>query len=74
MELGARNLAFLQLSTAGEECIQVEERRKEPRAWTKGGGGLASEGKGETTYFGLKNTLRAEFPHCTATNNERPGI
>ena len=31
-ELGVRNLAFLQLSTAEEECIQVEERRKEPGA------------------------------------------
>ena len=33
MELGARNLAFLQLSTAGEECIQVEEGREKEGAW-----------------------------------------
>jgi len=34
--------------------------KKEPGAWTKGEGGLKSEGRGETTYFGLKNTLRVE--------------
>ena len=33
MELGVRNLAFLQLSTAGEECIQVEEGREKEGAW-----------------------------------------
>lgn len=33
MELGVRNLAFLQLSTAGEEYIQVEEGREKEGAW-----------------------------------------
>ena len=62
MEPGVRNLAFLQLSTAGGNACRWKrgERRKEPGAWTKRGGGLESEGKGETTYFGLKNTLEAE--------------
>ena len=36
MELGARNLAFLQLSTAGEECIQVEDGEKEGRSLEPG--------------------------------------
>ena len=62
MEPGVRNLAFLQLSTAGGNACRWKrgERRKEPGAWTKRGGGLESEGKGETTHFGLKNTLRTE--------------
>ena len=49
------------------------ERRKEPGAWTKGGGGLESEGRGKTSYFGLKNTLGAE-QRGRGTSNERPGI
>lgn len=34
MELGVRNLAFLQLSTTGEECIQVEDGREKEGAWS----------------------------------------
>lgn len=34
--------------------------KKEPGARTKGGGGLKSEGRGETTYVGLKHTLGVE--------------
>ena len=62
MEPGVRKLAFLQLSTAGGNACRWKrgERRKEPGAWTKGVGGLESEGKGETTHFGLKNTLGTE--------------
>ena len=33
MEPGVRNLAFLQLSTAGEDCMQVEEGREKEGAW-----------------------------------------
>ena len=62
LELRVRKLAFLQLSTAGGNACRWKrgERRKEPGAWTKRGGGLESEGKGETTHFGLKNTLGPE--------------
>ena len=71
MELGARNLAFLQLSTAGEECIQVEDGEKEGRSLEPG---LREESdrRGVTTYFGLKNTL-GEEQRGRGTNNERPG-
>lgn len=62
MELSVRNLAFL-LSTAGEEMHAGGRGEREGRSlgpglrgrWTR-----ESEGKGETTYFGLKNTLGAE--------------
>ena len=61
MVLGVRNLAFLELSTAREGWMQVQMRtKKEPGAQTKGGEGLKSEGRGETTYVGLKHTLGVE--------------
>lgn len=38
----------------------ADEAKKEPGARTKGGEGLKSKGRGETTYVGLKHTLGVE--------------
>ena len=52
--------------------MQVEDGEREGRS-LQPGLREESDGRGDTTYFRLKTTLRAE-PRGRGTSSERPGI
>lgn len=56
MEPGVRNLAFLQLSTAEEECMQVEEGERREEAWGPGLGRRTESEEGNHLFWTKEHT------------------